>query len=216
MCAIKGYRLIITMPDTMSIERRVLMKAYGAELILTEGTKGMKGAIEKAEELYKELMSAGIRAEKDFSDNTPGWKFNEWEMKGVPLRIEQGPRDIENGVVQIVRRDTFEKIEVKRDGLAQTVAKLLDEVHENMYNKAKAFMDSHIVTCNSLEEMQKALDDKCFVKTMWCGSQECEDKVKEVTGAPSRCMPFEQEQLSDVCVCCGKPAKKMVYWGRAY
>jgi len=91
-----------------------------------------EGVIEKAEELYKELMAAGIRAEKDFTDNTPGWKFNEWEMKGVPLRIEQGPRDIENGVVQVVRRDTFEKIEVKREGLAQTIIKLLDEVHENM------------------------------------------------------------------------------------
>ena len=100
-----------------------------------------EGVIEKAEELYKELMAAGIRAEKDFTDNTPGWKFNEWEMKGVPLRIEQGPRDIENGVVQIVRRDTFEKIEVARENIAAVVTKLLDEVHINMYNKAKAFME---------------------------------------------------------------------------
>ena len=179
-----------------------------------------EGVIEKAEELYKELMSAGIRAEKDFSDNTPGWKFNEWEMKGVPLRIEQGPRDIENGVVQIVRRDTFEKIEVKRDGLAQTVAKLLDEVHENMYNKAKAFMDSHIVTCNSLEEMQKALDDKCFVKSMWCGCPECESKIKELYSATARVMPFDQTPVGNKCVCCGKECSeselKVIYFARAY
>lgn len=179
-----------------------------------------EGVIEKAEELYKELMSAGIRAEKDFSDNTPGWKFNEWEMKGVPLRIEQGPRDIENGVVQIVRRDTFEKIEVQRDGLAQTVAKLLDEVHENMYNKAKAFMDSHIVTCNSLEEMQKALDDKCFVKTMWCGCPECESKIKELYSATARVMPFDQTPVGNKCVCCGKECNegelKVIYFARAY
>ncbi len=179
-----------------------------------------EGVIEKAEELYKELMSAGIRAEKDFSDNTPGWKFNEWEMKGVPLRIEQGPRDIENGVVQIVRRDTFEKIEVQRDGLAQTVAKLLDEVHENMYNKAKAFMDSHIVTCNSLEEMQKALDDKCFVKTMWCGCPECESKIKELYSATARVMPFDQTPVGNKCVCCGKKCSegelKVIYFARAY
>ena len=179
-----------------------------------------EGVIEKAEELYKELMSAGIRAEKDFSDNTPGWKFNEWEMKGVPLRIEQGPRDIENGVVQIVRRDTFEKIEVQRDGLAQTVAKLLDEVHENMYNKAKAFMDSHIVTCNSLEEMQKALDDKCFVKTMWCGCPECESKIKELYSATARVMPFDQTPVGNKCVCCGKECSegelKVIYFARAY
>ena len=179
-----------------------------------------EGVIEKAEELYKELMAAGIRAEKDFTDNTPGWKFNEWEMKGVPLRIEQGPRDIENGVVQVVRRDTFEKIEVKREGLAQTIIKLLDEVHENMYNKAKAFMDSHIVICHTLDEMKQALDNKCFVKTMWCGCEKCEAKIKEMFQATARVMPFDQTPVGDKCICCGKECKegelKVIYFARAY
>ena len=179
-----------------------------------------EGVIEKAEELYKELMAAGIRAEKDFTDNTPGWKFNEWEMKGVPLRVEQGPRDIENGVVQIVRRDTFEKIEAARDNIAAVVTKLLDEVHINMYNKAKAFMDSHIVTCSTLDEMKEALDNKCFVKTMWCGCPECEAKIKELYQATARVMPFDQTLVGDKCICCGKQCKeedlKVIYFARAY
>lgn len=179
-----------------------------------------EGVLDKAENLYKDLLAAGIRAEKDFTDNTPGWKFNEWEMKGVPLRIEQGPRDIENGVVQIVRRDTFEKIEVARENIAQTVAKLLDDVHENMYNKAKAFMDSHIITCSTLEEMKEALDNKCFVKTMWCGCPECEAKIKELYQATARVMPFDQTPVGNKCICCGKECKeedlKVIYFARAY
>ncbi len=179
-----------------------------------------EGVLDKAENLYKELLAAGIRAEKDFTDNTPGWKFNEWEMKGVPLRIEQGPRDIENGVVQIVRRDTFEKFEVARENIAQTVAKLLDDVHENMYNKAKAFMDSHIITCSTLEEMKEALDNKCFVKTMWCGCPECEAKIKELYQATARVMPFDQTPVGNKCICCGKECKeedlKVIYFARAY
>lgn len=179
-----------------------------------------EGVIDKAQELYLELMAEDIRAEKDFSDNTPGWKFNEWEMKGVPLRIEQGPRDIENGVVQIVRRDTFEKIEVARANVVETVKKLLDEVHENMYNKAKAFMDSHIVVCNTLEEMKEALDNKCFVKTMWCGCPECEAKIKELYQATARVMPFDQTPVGNKCICCGKECKegelKVIYFARAY
>lgn len=179
-----------------------------------------EGVLDKADELCAELIAAGIRADKDFSDNTPGWKFNQWEMKGVPLRIEQGPRDIEAGVVQIVRRDTFEKIEVKREGLADTVKQLLDDVHINMYNKAKAFMDSHIVTCSNLEEMQQALDNKCFVKTMWCGCPECEAKIKELYQATARVMPFDQTAVGDKCVCCGKTAEqgelKVIYFARAY
>lgn len=179
-----------------------------------------EGVLDKAENLYKELLFAGIRAEKDFTDNTPGWKFNEWEMKGVPLRIEQGPRDIENGVVQIVRRDTFEKFEVARENIAQTVAKLLDDVHENMYNKAKAFMDNHIITCSTLEEMKEALDNKCFVKTMWCGCPECEAKIKELYQATARVMPFDQTPVGNKCICCGKECKeedlKVIYFARAY
>lgn len=179
-----------------------------------------EGVIDKADEVYQELMNAGIRAERDFSDNTPGWKFNEWEMKGVPIRLEQGPRDIENGVVQLVRRDTFEKIEARRENIADTVKALLDDIHDNMYNKAKAFLDSHIVEVNTLEEMKEALDNKCFVKTMWCGCEECELKIKELYQATSRVMPFDQTPVGDKCVVCGKTCSegelKTIYFARAY
>lgn len=175
------------------------------------------GVIDKCDEIYNELISKGIRAERDYSDNTPGWKFNEWEMKGVPLRIEQGPRDIENGVVQIFRRDNLEKIEVKRENIADTIIALMQEVHDNMYNKAKNFLESHIVDCNSMDEMEIALNNRNFVKVMWCGCSECEAKVKELYQATSRVMPFDQTPIGDKCPICGKTDNlKVIYFARAY
>ena len=175
------------------------------------------GVTEKAEELVERLKKAGIRAKGDFSENSPGWKFAEWEMKGVPLRIEIGPRDMEAGQCLAVRRDNGEKISVSLDELEERVPQLLDDVHNGMYAKAKKNLDEHIYPAFSLEEA-KALQEANggFIKTMWCGDLECEMAMKEKAGMTSRCIPFKQEHLSDVCPICGKPAKHMIYWGVAY
>ena len=174
------------------------------------------GVEEAARSVIDRLVAAGVRCEGDFSDQTPGWKFNEWEMKGVPLRLEIGPRDIENGVVTVVRRDNGEKSVVKNEELEGVIKRLLSDVHESMYRKAEAFRDSRIKEAHTLDELKKYLDEGNFVKAMWCGDEACELKIKEDTTATSRCIPFEQEAISDTCICCGKPATKMVYWGKAY
>ncbi|MBR6573339.1 MAG: proline--tRNA ligase [Clostridia bacterium] len=175
-----------------------------------------EGVTEKATELYERLKKV-CRAKIDLSDNTPGWKFAEYEMKGVPLRLEIGPRDIENNVCVAVRRDNGEKITISLDNLEQEVAKLLDSVTQGLYNKALASRDSMTNVVTDLDQMIETADTKPgFIKAMWCGDRACEETLKEKAGVSSRCMPFEQETLTDKCVCCGKPAKKMVYWGKAY
>ena len=175
------------------------------------------GVTERAQTLYEEIKAAGIRAKIDLSDNSLGWKCAQYEMKGVPLRVELGPKDIENGVCMAVRRDNGEKISVPLTDIAARLPQLLDEVQQGLYNKAKKNMDDHIYTAYSLEEA-KELQEKNggFIKTMWCGDLQCELDMKEKAGMSSRCIPFEQEHLSDVCPCCGKPAKHMIYWGVAY
>ena len=146
-----------------------------------------------------------------------GWKFADCEMRGIPLRVEIGPKDMENNQAVLVRRDTHEKTVVSLDELEAKAAELLDTIQHDMLEKARKHRDAHTYTALGWDEFVETINTKPgFVKAMWCGCQECEDKIKEVTGATSRCMPFEQETLSDKCVCCGKPAKKMVYWGRAY
>ena len=175
------------------------------------------GVTEKAEELKTQLAKAGVRVKLDDTDNSPGWKFNEYEMKGVPLRIEIGPRDIENGVVTVSRRDKAgEKFTVAIDNLADSVAKLLDEVHESMYAAALEFRNSHIKTVQTMEELGNAVQNQNFALSMWCGDRACEDKIKETYQASSRNMPFDQSPVGDKCVCCGKKAKHKIYWGRAY
>ncbi|HIW16717.1 MAG TPA: proline--tRNA ligase [Firmicutes bacterium] len=175
------------------------------------------GVVEKAQELIDRLKKAGVRVKGDFSDNSPGWKFAEYEMKGVPLRIEIGPRDIEQGQCVAVRRDSGEKTVVGLSELEQRVPELLDAVHSGIYAKAKANLDAHIYEAHSLEEA-KAVQEKNggFIKTMWCGDLECELAMKDRAGMSSRCIPFEQEHIDDVCPVCGKPAKCMIYWGVAY
>lgn len=176
-----------------------------------------EGVLEKAEELKNALTDKGFRVKVDDCDKTPGWKFADCEMRGIPLRVEIGPRDIENNQAVLVRRDTREKVTVSLDELNEKVSELLDDIQANMYKTAKEHLDSHTFTATNIDEMEKILDEKTgFVKAMWCGCRECEDAIKEKTGATSRCMPFKQEHISDVCVNCGKPATKMVYWGRAY
>ena len=176
------------------------------------------GVLEKARELEARLKAANIRVRLDDSDNSPGWKYAEYEMKGVPVRIELGPRDIENNQCVLVTRHNREKTVVSLDELEHAVGEKLKEVHDALYKAALENRERRTYACTSLEEITKTLEEKGdgFVKAMWCGDEECEDKVKEVTGVGSRCIPLEQEQLADTCVCCGKKAKYMVYWGKAY
>lgn len=176
-----------------------------------------EGVLETAASLCDRLKKAGIRVKVDDSDKSPGWKFSEQEMRGIPLRVEIGPRDIEEGKCVLARRDNGEKVECSLDELETKTAELLTAIQKDMLVRARAHRDAHTYTAKTMDEMQKILDTTPgFVKAMWCGEQDCEDKIKEEMSATSRCMPFEQEQISDVCVCCGRPAKKMVYWGRAY
>lgn len=175
------------------------------------------GVMDKAQELTDRLKSAGIRVKIDVSDQSPGWKFAEYEMKGIPLRIEIGPRDIESNQCMAARRDNGEKHVVSLDELESAVASLLDDVQTGMFNKALANRNSNIWSAVTTEEAKEIIDTKGgFVKTMWCGDLECEMKMKEDVGVSSRCIPFEQEHIADVCPCCGKPADKMVVWGVAY
>ena len=174
-----------------------------------------EGVLEKAAEL-KEKLSA-YRVKVDDSDKNPGWKFAEQEMRGIPLRVEIGPRDIEANKALIVRRDTGEKIEVSLDEIDTKVGELLETVQKDMYNKALNHREENTHAAITWEEFMNIIENKQgFIKAMWCGETECEEAIKEETGASTRCMPFAQENLGDVCVHCGKPAKKMVYFGRAY
>ncbi|MBO5557694.1 proline--tRNA ligase [Ruminococcus sp.] len=177
-----------------------------------------EGVLEKAQEICEQLKAAGIRVKIDDSEQSPGWKFAEYEMKGVPVRIELGPKDIENGQCVIVTRHDREKTFTPLTELVETVNAKLEAVREGIYQKALENRERRTYACRNTDEIIKALEDNGdgFIKAMWCGDEECEDKVKELTGVGSRCIPFEQENLSDVCVCCGKPAKKMVLWGKAY
>lgn len=176
-----------------------------------------EGVIEKATELQERLKKV-CRVKMDASNNTPGWKFAEYEMKGVPLRIEIGPKDIENNQCVIVTRHNREKTFVSLDKLEETVLQKLQEVRDGIYNSALENRERRTYICKNTDEIIKALEENGdgFVKAMWCGEEECEDKVKELTGVGSRCIPFDQEHLGDTCVCCGKPAKHMLYWGKAY
>ena len=175
-----------------------------------------EGVLDKANELYSRLSDV-CRVKLDDSDNSPGWKFAEYEMKGVPLRLEIGPKDIENNQCVIVRRDSGEKIFVSLDELETKVPELLKAVHEGLYKKAYDRRASMAFTAKDFAELKDIADNKPgFIKAMWCGDRACEDKLKEEAGVTSRCIPFEQENLSDTCVCCGKPATKMLYWGKAY
>lgn len=187
------------------------------QVIVVPVAQHKEGVVEKATELYEAIKAAGFRAKIDTSGNSLGWKCAQYEMKGVPLRIEIGPRDIENGVCMAVRRDNGEKITVKLDELTDRLPGLLDDVQDGLYQKAKKNLDEHTYEAHSLEEA-KELQEKNggFIKTMWCGELACELAMKEKAGMSSRCIPFKQEHLDDVCACCGKPAKHMIYWGVAY
>ncbi len=174
------------------------------------------GVVEKATEL-KEMLAEDFRVDLDLTDKSPGWKYSEYEMKGVPLRLEIGPKDIEKGQCVLVRRDTREKYFTKLEDVKSEIYRLLKEIHEDMYNRALAHRDENTHSAANFEEFKDVVANKGgFVKAMWCGDLACEEKIKEETGASSRCIPFEQEKVADTCVCCGKPTSTMVYWGKAY
>ena len=177
-----------------------------------------EGVLDKANELYTKLKDAGLRVKLDDSENSAGWKFAEYEMKGVPVRVEIGPKDIEAGQCVVATRHNGEKTTVSLDALVESVQQKLVEVHDGLYANALANRERRTYACTTMDEITEALEKNGdgFIKAMWCGDEACEDKVKEVTGVGSRCIPLEQEHLSDKCVCCGKPAKAMVYWGKAY
>ncbi len=175
-----------------------------------------EGVLEKCAGVASELSA--YRVKLDDSDNSAGWKFAEYEMKGVPVRIEIGPRDIENGVCVMVTRHDNNKEIVPLEGIADTLARKLAEVRDGLYAKALENRERRTYSCKTLEEITAKLAENGdgFVKAMWCGDPECESKIKELTGVGSRCIPFEQDDISDKCICCGKEAKQMVYWGKAY
>ena len=174
-----------------------------------------EGVLDKAYEI-KDMLK-GCRVKVDDTDKSPGWKFSEAEMRGIPVRIEIGPKDIEAGQAVVVRRDTREKQIVPFAELAQKVEETLAAMQTEMLERAKAHREEHTFTAHDYTEFKDIVENKPgFVKSMWCGDEACENMIKEETGATSRCMPFAQEHLADTCVCCGKPAKTMVYWGKAY
>ncbi len=174
------------------------------------------GVLEKANEVYSKIKSV-CRVKLDDSEQSPGWKFSEYEMKGVPLRIELGPKDIENNSCVVVRRDNREKTVVSLDELDKKIPELLQAVRDGLYEKALKRRAEMTFDAHNLDELKDIADNKPgFIRAMWCGDRECEDKLKEVAGVTSRCIPFEQEHISDNCVCCGKKAKHMLYWGKAY
>lgn len=177
-----------------------------------------EGILEKANDLLTKLKKEEIKVKLDDSDKTPGYKFAEQEMLGIPTRIELGPKDIEKNQAVIVRRDTNEKIIVSLNEINKKLTEILETIQHDMYQKAEKFLNSHIQTATTIQEMiEKCNNEKGFIKAMWCGNEECEDKIKALTGgAGSRCIPFEKEKLSEKCICCGKDAKHMVIWGKSY
>jgi len=175
------------------------------------------GVMEKCEEAFQQLKEAGVRVKLDDRDYlTPGWKFNEWELKGVPLRLEIGPRDIENGVATYMRRDTFEKGTLPLDNLAEGVKKLLEDINKGMFRIANEFRLSRTKDVFNMKELGEQVQIG-YARAMWCGKRECEDKIKDEFSATSRNMPFDQTPIADTCVCCGEEGdKKVMYWAKAY
>ncbi len=176
-----------------------------------------EGILEAATRLAGRLGKV-CRTKIDDSDKSPGWKFSEQEMRGIPLRLEIGPKDLEKNQCVLVRRDTREKTVVSLDEAPSAAVRLLEQIRDDMYERAKEHLESHIYDAHDYDEFCGIIRSKPgYIRGMWCGDQACEDRIKEETGATSRCIPFaDQERISDTCVCCGRPAKSLIYWGRAY
>lgn len=186
------------------------------QLVIVPIAQHKEGVLEKARWIQEQFMQK-FRVAVDDSDKSPGWKFSEHEMKGVPLRLEIGPKDIEKDQVVLVRRDTREKIIIPMEQIENKVNELLEQIQIDLLEKAREHRNHHTYAAKSLEELKKIMEESPgFVKGMWCGDEACENAIKEETGATARCIPFEQEKIIDTCICCGKPAEKMVIWARAY
>ena len=186
------------------------------QLVIIPVQQHVEGVLEKAYEL-RERLSRVCRGKVDDSDRMPGWKFSEHEMRGIPLRLEVGPKDIEKNQVVLVKRENREKLFVSMEVLETMIPRLMDDIQKSLYNKALKHMEERTFTAKDLDELERKINEKQgFIKAMWCGDEACEDKVKERTSATARCIPFEQEITGDKCLCCGKDAKHMVIWGRAY
>ena len=192
-------------------------KVAPTQVVIVPIRQQSEGVLGAAEKIKKELEDLGLRVKLDDTDKSPGWKFAEAEMRGIPVRIEIGPKDIEAGKAVIARRDTGEKSESSLSDLAGSVNSLLDTIQKDMLERARKRRDSQTYTATTREEFDKIFAEKSgFVKAMWCGDVECENKIKEDLAVTSRCMPFTDEKVGDTCICCGRPAKHLVYWGRAY
>ncbi|KAA9006429.1 proline--tRNA ligase [Paenibacillus spiritus] len=180
--------------------------------------KTRDAVVDRTDELFRELKKAGIRVRvDDRTDVTPGWKFNEYEMRGVPVRLELGPRDMENGVCVLVSRISGEKKVVRQENLVQEVQDMLEQVHREMFERALSFREEHFHSVDTMEEMKAQMEEKRgFALAGWCGSDECESKVKEETGATSRNIPFKPAEKKTVCVCCGEAAAHTVVFAKAY
>lgn len=186
------------------------------QIVIVPIAQHKEGVLDKAKELEKRISNS-FRVKLDASDKMPGWKFNEYEMKGVPIRLEIGPKDIENNQVVLVRRDTREKLIVSIDELEKELSKLLGAIQLDLLEKAKNHRELKTFNALTLEEFKDIAENKPgFIKAMWCGDKACEDKLKEEAGVTARCMPFKQESISNTCVCCGKEGVSLVYWGKAY
>ena len=192
-------------------------KVAPIQVVVIPVAQHKEGVIAANEAVMERLSKAGFRVKMDASDNSPGWKFAEYEMKGVPLRLELGPKDMEKNQCVLVRRDSGEKSFVSLDGIEDTVAKMLEEIHTGLYRRAKKNLEDNTYPCATLAEVKEKMESRGgFAKTMWCGDLACELRMKEEAGVSSRCIPLQQEKLGDVCACCGRPARHMVYWGVAY
>jgi len=183
-----------------------------------KGEEQLNQIREKAEIIQDELRAKGITVKFDDRDtHKPGWKFAEWELKGVPVRIAMGPRDLANGTVEVARRDTKEKEVLKLEDLGNKVEHLLTAIQDNLYLKAKTFRDDHITNVNTWDEFKDVLENKTgFVSAHWDGTGETEDKIKEETKATIRCIPLDQMEEEGKCVYSGKPSKGRVLFAKAY
>ena len=208
--------LIMTHGDERGLRLPPKVAPIQAVILPIAAHKG--GVSEACEALFEELKKAGFRVKLDDRDTvSPGFKFNDWELKGVPVRLEVGPRDLENGVVTVFRRDTLEKFTLPLADVASRLSGLLDDIQQTLYDQAKAFRDERTVTVHNMEELEQAVNQG-FATAMWCGNRECEDTIKDRFNASSRNMPFDQEahRFSDRCVCCGRPADRVMYFAKAY
>jgi len=187
------------------------------QVVIVPAAMQKEGVLEKCAEVRDQLKATNLRVKLDDTDQSAGWKFAEYEMQGVPIRLELGPRDIEAGQCVLVRRDTGEKSFVPLENIAETAAKLLEDIHASMLAKAADNVANRTFEAKNFDELKSiSADNSGYFKGMWCGELDCELKIKEEAGLSSRCIPFTEEKIDDNCVCCGKPADKLVLWGRAY